>query len=231
MSALSARLEAILSLLSPCQRLVDVGTDHGIVPISAVQRGIAKHAIASDLRRAPLQVAQQNITRAAVSDRVSLVREDGLSALAPHSVDAVVMAGMSGQLMVRICSAAPHVLAGVAQLVTQPNSGAKLMRAWALHHGFHLRDERMLIERDQFFVTCAFVRADGADPAYQLASFSEEALCLLGPLLLRTKQPAALRYSEWQCARLGALSARGIPTQLAELAIWQAASAFMRTTQ
>jgi tRNA (adenine22-N1)-methyltransferase len=229
MPPLSARLEAILELLLPCLLLVDVGTDHGIVPVSAVQRGITAHAIASDLRRAPLHLARQNIARAALSDRVSIVRADGLSGLSSGSVDAVVMAGMSGQLMVRLCDAAPHVLEGVSQLVAQPNSDANLVRSWALRHGFHLRDERMVRERGRFFVTCAFGREDGADPAYELPPWSESALCVVGPRLLTRKDPAALHFSEWQCERLGALVAQDVQALLPELRLWQAARAFMQT--
>ncbi len=225
--SLSARLEAIFELLLPCRMLVDVGADHGIVPIAAVGRGIAERAIASDLRRAPLQRARRNIARAQLSERVSLLREDGLSALARSSVDAVVMAGMSGQLMVRLCDDAPHVLAGVSQLVAQPNSDANLVRGWALRHGFHLRDERMVIDRGLFFVTCAFQRGEGLDPAYELPPWNEPELCLVGPRLLRRKDPAAVLFSERQCERLGAIVARVVPALLPELRTWPAARDFM----
>ena len=227
MLSLSARLEAVLELLSPCRMLVDVGTDHGLVPVSAVQRGIAQRAIAADLRDAPLLSARQNIASAALSQRVMMLKADGLSALAAGSVDAVVMAGMSGALMVRLCNAAPRVFEGVSQLLVQPNSDALAMRAWALRHGFHLRDERMLIERGQFFVVCAFHKGNGADPAYALPDWSEAALCLLGPRLLARKDPAALRFYERQCLRLGALVDQNVHGLRPELHIWQAARAFM----
>ena len=47
---LSPRLDAILEGLSPCALLADIGTDHGLVPIAAVVRGIAQRAMATDLR-------------------------------------------------------------------------------------------------------------------------------------------------------------------------------------
>ena len=229
MYRLPARLEAILALLSPCRMLVDVGTEHALVPLAAVRRGIAERAIASDLRRAPLRAALRNVARSPVGDRVSIVRGDGISALARGAVDSVVMAGMSGHLMVRLCEAAPHVLEGVSQLVAQPNSDAHLMRAWALGHGFHLRDEHMLNQGGQFFVTCAFHRAGGVDPAYQLPPFSEAALCLVGPRLLTSKDPTALQFCRRQCERLGALVDRDLQPSLAvEARVWRAARDFMQ---
>ena len=131
MPRLSARLEAVVQLLQPCRTLADVGTDHGLVPVAAVLRGIAAHAIAADLREAPLRSARRNIERARVGERVAIVQGDGLLALQGRAVDAVTIAGVSGQLMVRLVEAASQVLASVAQLVVQPNSDAPVVRAWA----------------------------------------------------------------------------------------------------
>lgn len=230
MPALSTRLEAVLELLSPCRMLVDVGTDHGLIPISAVARGIAQRAIASDLRDAPLRSARPRIDSAGLGGRVMMLRANGLSALASDSVDAVVMAGMSGELMVRLCDAAPQVLEGASQLVLQPNSDALAVRTWALLRGWHLTDERMLIARGQFFAVCAFQRGRGPDPAYAVSDWSESALCMVGPALLARRDPAALRFCEWQCLRLGELVAGGVHTLLPELTVWRAARAFMSPT-
>ena len=72
---LSARLEAILALIAPCRVLVDVGTDHALLPIAAVERGVAARAIASDLRAAPLCSARPSILASPVRERVLLLRE------------------------------------------------------------------------------------------------------------------------------------------------------------
>jgi tRNA (adenine22-N1)-methyltransferase len=227
MIPLSARLEAILALLSPCRILVDVGTDHALIPVAAVERGIAQRAIASDLREAPLRTARDSIRASAAADRILILREDGLSALARGSVDAVLMAGMSGELMVRLCASAAHVLTDTKQLVLQPNSDALVVRRWAREHGWHLADERMVIERGQFFAVCAFRQGSGPDAAYEVPAWSAADLCLVGPHLLARKDPAALRFCEWQCQRLGALVAREVEAARPELRVWQAARAFM----
>jgi tRNA (adenine22-N1)-methyltransferase len=153
-------------------------------------------------------------------------------------VDAVLMAGMSGELMVRLCTAAAHVLADTRQLVLQPNSDVVVVRSWALRNGWHLADERMVLERGQFFVVCAFRRGSGPDAAYGVPTWQEADLCLVGPHLLARKDPTALRFCEWQCQRLGALVVHGVearPRALEsrseaarrELGVWQAARAFM----
>ena len=229
MRALSARLEAVLELLQPCLMLVDVGTDHGLIPISAVRRGIAARAIAADLRRPPLLQARRNISAARLTHQILVLRQDGLTGLANGRVDAVVMAGMGGVQMAQLLSQAPHALENVSQLVLQPNGDAVVMRRYALEHGWHLREESMLIERGQFFVTCAFQRGSGTDTSYQLAGWNEADLCLVGPRLRARRDATALRFYEWQCRRLGVLVERDVFKMESELSIWQAARTFAQS--
>ena len=223
MSRLSARLEAVVQMLEPCRLLADVGTDHGLLPIAAVLRRIAAHAIAADLRDEPLRSARVNITRAHADGRVTIVQGDGLLALHDRGVDAVTMAGVSGQLIVRVCEAAPQVLGELEQLIVQPNNHVPFVRAWARDHGWHLRDERMVEEGGLFFVVCGYVKGTGDDPAYAIAGWSRAALELVGPLLLARKDPVAARWCTAQRDRLHALVDEGVKTLESELATWQAA--------
>ncbi len=216
---LSPRLEAVLAGLDPCSLLADIGTDHGRVPIAAVARGIARSAIAADLRAEPLAVARRHVEQAGLCDRIALVHGDGLLALGDAPVDAVVLAGMSGTLMARLCAAAPAVLARVRRLITQPNTGADDLRVWALSRGWWLQSERMLEHRGRYFVVCAFSPGVGADPAYALPGFDAATLTRIGPLLLARRDEVALRYYRFQRERLERLP----PTQErdAELAAWR----------
>lgn len=221
--SVSARLDAILSLLLPCRELADVCSDHGLVPVVAVQRGIAARAIAAELRAPPLDGARSNIARAGVGDRVTVLQGDGLAPLATRAVDAIVIAGVSGELMLRLLDAAPQVTGGLAQWVLQPNQGVETVRAWALAAGLHLRAERMVEERGRFFPICAYRRGQGSDPAYARPEWSQAELCVLGPLLLAQRDAVALRAYEQQRERLGKLVARGLPLHATEHAFWSRA--------
>jgi tRNA (adenine22-N1)-methyltransferase len=220
---LSRRLDAVLALLRPCAQLADVGTDHARLPVAAVCRGLAARAIASDLREAPLRGARAQIERFGVGDRVVALRGDGLSSGRRAGVDAVVIAGMSGDSMLRILQAAPDVLASVEQLIVQPNQNVEKLRAWGLENGWHLRDERMLEERGQFFVICALVPGKGRDPAYDVPGWTVEALCSVGPRLLTLGDPVARRWFERQRSRVSHWVQQGVDRLEPELNVWDAA--------
>jgi len=225
---LSQRLECVLGLLRPCAVLADVGTDHALLPVAAVARGLVERAVAVDLREAPLAGARAHIERSGLAERVLAVRGNGLLAVPEGGLGAVVMAGMSAESMLRILAAAPHVLAHVEQLILQPNQNVAALRAWAKESGWHLREERMLEERGQFFVVCAFVRAEGEDPAYRVPGWTEAALYCVGPCLLARQDAVAIRWFERQRARVSHWVERGISRLQPELEVWEAACREMR---
>jgi len=65
---LSKRLGMIASFVPGGSRVADIGTDHGYIPIHLVQEGIAKSAIAMDVREGPLLRAQTHIKEAGLTD-------------------------------------------------------------------------------------------------------------------------------------------------------------------
>ena len=64
---LSKRLNLIISMVPPCDTAADIGTDHGFVPISLVESGTARRAVASDVVPGPLQRAAEHIEECGLS--------------------------------------------------------------------------------------------------------------------------------------------------------------------
>jgi tRNA (adenine22-N1)-methyltransferase len=54
MQSLSNRLMAVASLVKKGSRVVDVGTDHGFIPVYLCQKGIIESAVACDINKKPL---------------------------------------------------------------------------------------------------------------------------------------------------------------------------------
>ncbi len=208
--ASNVRLEAILSMLRPCDVLLDVGTDHALLPVLAVRGRVARKAIAADLRERPLDEARRTVARYGLVDRIHVVQADGLRALESLAADAVVIAGMGGALIRRVCEDAPKSFECVTQLVLQPNYAPEHVRGWAREHGWHLREECMIHTNGQYYTLCAFVRGIGADPSYATIACPDAVKLEVGPLLLQRKDPLAKRYCDWQKSRLVRVRAKVI---------------------
>ncbi len=206
---LPRRLEALLALAGRSACLADVGTDHALLPAHAVLRGVCERALAVDLRAEPLVRARENLVALGVDARVTVVRGDGLAALADHPFEVVVMAGLSGRTMLAWCHAAPEVVRRAQRIVVQPNGDLPALRAWAHDAGLWLVDEVITHERGRWFVSCAFEPRVGDDPAYTELELSLEEAFELGPWLVRRRVEEAGAYYAHQARRLGALVAEG----------------------
>lgn len=223
---LSRRLDAILARLKPCRVLVDVCTDHALLPLAAVDRGLADRAIAIDLNAGPLAVAQTNRLAAGLVEAVALRQGDGLAPLEMGEGEALVIAGVGAQLAVRLLEAHPAKLAGMSQLIVQPNQEQERVRAWARQFGWHLSDETVVGEGGRHFPVLAFRPGRGPDPAYSHPAFRPDELLLVGPGLLNRPDADTRAFLEGRRDRLAKLLNRHPSRRLAaEHALWERAAA------
>ena len=231
---LSERLEMVLSFVEPGESAADVGTDHGHVPVELVRRGIVKKAVAMDVRKGPLSRATENIALAGLSEKIATRLSDGVAKLLPGEADSVVIAGMGGELIIKILENGRHMWDSVSQWVLSPQSEIFKVRRWLLENGFEIRREDMLLEDGKYYTVMdvrrrgsgdadqaadALKGADQADGNAQnaasasgLSGLSEDSRMLYGDYLIRTKNSVLLTYlkeEEEKLARfIGDLSAK-----------------------
>ena len=103
---LSARLQACCNFICPGDRVADIGTDHGYLGIWLLEQGIASSVIAADIVPGPLSAAKSNAAKFGFSDRMEFYLSDGVQSI-PRDFDTMVCAGMGGDTMISILSAAP----------------------------------------------------------------------------------------------------------------------------
>ena len=101
---LSPRLLKIASLIPKGEKIADVGTDHGYIPLYLFENNIIPYAIAMDINPMPLKRAQDKITSAGFSEKCEFRLSNGLEKLLENEVTSVVIAGMGGLLMMDIIS-------------------------------------------------------------------------------------------------------------------------------
>ena len=140
---ISDRLLACAAYVNPGDRVADVGCDHGYLGIYLLKRNIAKHVLASDLRKGPLQSARDNAEIYGVSDRMEFFLSDGLRSV-PHEFDTLVCAGMGAETMISILEAAPWLKKAGYRLILQCQIKNHLLRRYLSEHGFRILEEQVL---------------------------------------------------------------------------------------
>lgn len=143
--ALQPRLRAIADLVPSGCKLVDVGTDHGYIPVDLLLAGKISGAIASDIGAEPLDHARRTAERYG-AEGIDFRLCDGLAGIQPEEADAVVIAGMGGDTIAAILTAAPWTREETL-LLLQPMSKAEVLRAWLPENGYQVTAERLVADK------------------------------------------------------------------------------------
>ncbi len=155
---LSPRLRMVGEMVPEGAQLADVGTDHAYLPAALILEGKIPWAIAADLRRGPLDRARATVREYGLTGKIAFRLCDGLAGIGPDEADAVVIAGMGGETIAAILSAAPWVREKNMPLILQPMSSFPDLREWLGRNGFSIGEERLAREGDVLY-TALLVRA------------------------------------------------------------------------
>lgn len=148
---LTPRLRAVAELVPKGAVLADIGTDHAYLPVCLLLEGKIRRAIAADLRSGPLDRAKLTAKEYNCNENIGFRLCDGLSAIAPDEVDAIVIAGMGGETIAAILQAAPWTKNEGYTLILQPMSAQNALRAWLWRNGYGIKQERIICEGDKLY--------------------------------------------------------------------------------
>lgn len=138
---MNKRLQAIYSLICQGRGVVDVGTDHGYIPVVLAQNGYAGKIIASDIRSGPLQAARSSAESAGVEEKIDFLLCDGLDGCEKSAIDTIVIAGMGGDTICGILDRAEWCMTPDYTLILQPMTKAEVVRYWLAYNGYEFLDE------------------------------------------------------------------------------------------
>lgn len=186
---LSSRLLACCNFVKPGDRVADIGCDHGYLGIYLLNKGIASYVIASDVKDGPLQSAVRNSEKFGVKDKISFYLSDGAQNI-PRDFDTMVCAGMGGDTMVSILSAAPWLKDAQYRLILQCQSKTPLLRKYLSDNDWHIAAEKVLKD-GKFLYTIMEVLWQPDAPRLTAAQ------TYLSPALLKNGTEETIAYCKW----------------------------------
>ena len=148
---LSLRLSAIADMVTTGNRLVDVGCDHGYLPVYLIQQKKIPSAIAMDVRKGPLSRAKEHILQYGLEEYIQTRLSDGLENLKAGEGDTLVIAGMGGPLMERILTDGKSVRDSFSELILQPQSDIPHFRRFIQSQGWEITEEKIVEEDGKFY--------------------------------------------------------------------------------
>ncbi len=193
MIKISKRLCQAASLISDGNRLADVGCDHGYVPIYLLQQQKIPRAIAMDIRRGPLERAEEHIRLYHLDEYIETRLSDGVTALKSDEADTILIAGMGGGLVIHILQTGRDVCRQAKELVLQPQSEIERVRRFLWKERYHVDAEEMVKEDGKYY---PMMRVHYTRDARQEAP--SELAFRYGRLLLEQRHPVLKEYLQWE---------------------------------
>jgi tRNA (adenine22-N1)-methyltransferase len=180
---LSKRLESIANMIDQDDIVLDIGTDHGYLPIYLVSNQKIKLAIASDIKESPLQMASKNVTKANLVDKIKLVLSDGLESITSY-FNTLVIAGVGPRTIINVLENGKAKIKGKT-LILQSNVSSNLVRDWLSTNNFKIINEALVEEDDNYYEVIKAVNGK------QLLTNSD---LYLGPIIKKGKSETVGKY-------------------------------------
>lgn len=187
-------MKAVASMVTPGNVLADIGTDHGYVPISLVQRKKIPRAIAMDVNKGPLKRACEHIAEHQLEAYIETRLSDGVKKLEVGEVDTILIAGMGGELVIRILTEGAKVCRKAKELVLQPQSELAKVRQFLRENKYDIIDEDMVIEDGKYYPMIKAVPVEKSTMWNLLPEDTIPACDLYGPILLKNGNPSLRKY-------------------------------------
>ena len=187
----SKRIDFIVDNLDKVECLADIGTDHGYVPLLALEREKANKVIAGDINKDPLDKAKLNaILEGIVGNEIDFRLGSGLKPLEMKEANSVVIAGMGGNLIRDILEADMEKVNSLESLILVPAQNPEVLREYLYENNYEIIKEDLCFDEGVYYELFKVRRAEGH--ATELDSIYYE----ISPMLLRQKHPLMREYLE-----------------------------------
>lgn len=148
-------------------KAVDVGTDHGYLAVYLISEGICDTVIACDVNEKPLNAARKTVKKSGYEEKIEVVLSDGLDNVKSDGVTDIIMAGMGGELIVKLLEKCSWIKdkGNFINLVLQPMSKSHILRKWLFDNNFSVEKE-LACEDGGFVYSVMQTSFTGLKPEY-----------------------------------------------------------------
>lgn len=192
MIKLTDRLQAIAQEVN-MKTMVDIGTDHGFLPIYLWENGICDKVILADVSKGSLEKAKENCKAHYPDMNFDCRLGDGLRVVDPDEADVVVMAGIGGPLIANIMNYDLEKTRKFKRFILQPRRHVEQLRMWLDENRFEVVKETLVKERN---LICEIFVVE-YNPNYEPKNYSQLALYEFPDSLIDTFGPLTMEYFDF----------------------------------
>lgn len=170
---LNERLSKVMSFITKCDCMADIGSDHGYAAVYAIQNNIAQRVIATDISVPSLAKTQRLSEEYGLVNKISCRVGNGFSPIACGEANTALIAGMGAELIADILEAATATVASLDCAVLQPMNNAEPLRRRLCSIGLKIDCEGIVKDNGKFYqiLKCSAGKQTLSELEYELGTF------------------------------------------------------------
>lgn len=151
---ISKRIKFIASLIKKDDKVLDVGTDHALLPIYLIKNNLAYIADGSDISSEVLKNAKKNLNRYGLDNKINLYHSDGISDININNYNTLVITGMGFYTIKDILS--NKKLTSINKMIIQSNNNHEDMRRFLNSIGYKIDNDYYILDKGKpYLIICA----------------------------------------------------------------------------
>lgn len=136
------------------ESIIDIGCDHALLDIYLTNKNIT--CVASDINQNALDIAKKNIDKYGLKDKIKTVLSDGLEKIDVKKNQTLIISGMGASTIEHILSNEKINL--INKVILQSNNDLYYLRKMMINKEFYIFEEKVIYERDKYYVIICFKR-------------------------------------------------------------------------
>ncbi|KWZ78971.1 tRNA (adenine(22)-N(1))-methyltransferase [Anaerococcus tetradius] len=144
------RLLDIISLIDKNKKVIDIGTDHGLVPLYLAKNGISENILATDISEKSLDKLRMRLDdnlRRIITTKVT----DGFVGIEKQDKQVAIIAGMGANTIIDIIEKSLDFAKSLDYLVLASNVNTEKLRTYLVDNNFEIIKDFLSYENNKYY--------------------------------------------------------------------------------
>lgn len=144
------RLMDIINLIDKGKNVIDIGTDHGLVPLYLAKNGISEDILATDISEKSLEklkLALDEDTKKIIRTKVT----DGFKNIEKAHNQIAIIAGMGANTIIDIIKASMDFGRNLDYMILSSNINTEKLRIFLSENDFEITNDFLSYENDKYY--------------------------------------------------------------------------------
>lgn len=144
------RLMDIINLIDYGKNVIDVGTDHGLVPLYLAKNNISSNIWATDISAPSLKKLEDQLD-SKLSKIIKTKVTDGFKGIEKEDKQIAIIAGMGGNTIVEIIQSSMQFAQNLDYMILESNIATEKLRLFLYENNFDLMRDFLSFENEKYY--------------------------------------------------------------------------------